>query len=144
MRNYRNNLTSKRVFIGNTHKQIFKLFCCQRSCQVICDRSDPLKGLQHRYADIWYFGCCNCYTGMYSSILYYCNPACICLYEISEYVITSGHIGITSSGSCGHDRQSRSDDSDFSILPGRNSQSYPPECMCTDDRILCDRDGTAS
>ena len=76
--------------------------------------------------------------------MHYCNPACICLYEISEYVITSGYIVITSSGSCGHDRQSRSDDSDFSIFPGRNSQSYPPECMCTDDRILCDRDGTAS
>ena len=53
---------------------------------------------------------------MYSSILYYCNLVGICLYEVSEYVLTSGNTGISQTGSCIDDRQSRGNDFNFCIF----------------------------
>ena len=55
-------------------------------------------------------------TLMYSSLLYYCNLAGICLYEVSEYVFTSGNTGISQTGSCIDDRQSRGNDFNFCIF----------------------------
>ena len=51
-----------------------------------------------------------------SLILYYCNLVGICLYEVSEYVLTSGNTGISQTGSCIDDRQSRGNDFNFCIF----------------------------
>ena len=69
-----------------------------------------------RDADSGDLRCNNCYIGMYSSLLYYCNLAGICLYEVSEYVFTSGNTGISQTGSCIDDRQSRGNDFNFCIF----------------------------
>lgn len=69
-----------------------------------------------RDADSGNLRCNNCYIGMYSSLLYYCNLAGICLYEVSEYVFTSGNTGISQTGSCIDDRQSRGNDFNFCIF----------------------------
>ena len=45
-----------------------------------------------------------------------CNLAGICLYEVSEYVFTSGNTGISQTGSCIDDRQSRGNDFNFCIF----------------------------
>ena len=49
-------------------------------------------------------------------ILPSCNLAGICLYEVSEYVFTSGNTGISQTGSCIDDRQSRGNDFNFCIF----------------------------
>ena len=43
-------------------------------------------------------------------------PSCIIVYEVSEYVLTSGNTGISQTGSCIDDRQSRGNDFNFCIF----------------------------